>query len=439
MATTGKQPQGIKFLFRALRFRNYRLFYIGHGTSLIGTWMTSVAISWLVYRLTESAFLLGVVAFSSQIPSFVLAPIAGVLLDRWDRRKVIMIAQFMAMGQALTLGILTITGVIQIWHIIGIRLFQGVVNAIDIPARQSFIVDMVEDKNDLGNAIALNSSMFNGARMIGPSIAGIVIALVGEWLCFFLDSLSYLAIIIALINMRIKPRKFERKSKALIRGLKEGFAHAFGFAPIKAILLLVAMLSVFGYPYLVLMPIFAKDILRGGPNTLGFLMGSVGMGAVAGAVFMASRKTVVGLGRVMIFAISLFGCGIILFSLSRNLYLSIALLLFTGFGMMTQMASANTLLQTIVDDDKRGRVMSFYAMSFMGMAPFGSLLAGALASKFGAPATNIIGGSLCLLGAAIFARNLPRLRAMVQPIYARLGIIPEVAEGMQSATRVPGQ
>jgi MFS family permease len=400
--------------------------------------MTNVAISWLVYRMTGSPFLLGVVAFSSQIPSFVLAPIAGVLIDRWDKRKLIMGAQVMAMAQALALALLTFTGIIQIWHIIILRLFQGLVNALDIPARQAFIVDMVEDKNDLGNAIALNSSMFNGARMIGPAIAGVIIALIGEWLCFFLDSLSYLAIIFALISMNFMPKQSQDNKKPLSHGLREGASYAFGFEPIRAILLIVALLSIFGYPYLVLMPVFAKDILAGGPHALGFLMGATGLGAVAGAIFMASRKTVVGLGKVMVFSISAFGIGIVLFSLSRNLYLSIALLLFTGFGMMVQMASANTLLQTIVDDDKRGRVMSFYAMSFMGLAPFGSLLAGSLASKLGAPTTNIIGGSICLLGAAIFARNLPRLREMVQPIYAKLGIIPEVAEGMQSATRIPG-
>ncbi len=239
--------------------------------------------------------------------------------------------------------------------------------------------------------------------------------------------------------MKIKPRTIESKHKRLVHGLKEGVDHAFGFLPIRAILIMVAMLSIFGYPYLVLMPIFARDILHGGPNTLGFLMGATGLGAVCGAVFMASRKTVVGLGKIMTYSIITFGTGIILFSLSRNLYLSIALLIVTGFGMMVQMASANTLLQTIVDDDKRGRIMSFYTMAFMGMAPFGSLLAGTLAGRLSAPTANIIGGSVCLVGAAVFARNLPRLRELVHPIYVKLGIIPEVATGIQSATRQPGQ
>ncbi|OGC91121.1 MAG: MFS transporter [candidate division Zixibacteria bacterium RBG_16_53_22] len=439
MSANNIQHKGFRFLFRALWYRNYRLFFFGHGTSLIGTWMTNIAISWLVYRLTRSPFLLGFVAFAGQIPSLILAPLAGVLIDRWNRRRVVLTAQFLAMTQSLTLAILAVTGVIQVWHIIVLRIFQGLVNAVDIPARQSFIVDMVEDKNDLGNAIALNSSMFNGARMIGPSVAGIIIALVGEWLCFLLDGLSYVAIIIALFSMRIKPRAANETTKPITQGLKEGFDYAFGFVPIRALILMVAMLSVFGFPYLVLMPIFAKDILGGGPNTMGFLMGAVGMGAVSGAIFMASRKSVVGLGRVMALSVMVFGVGIILFSLSRNLYLSLALLLFAGFGMMVQMASANTLLQTIIDDDKRGRVMSFYSMAFMGMAPFGSLLAGTLASKLGAPITNIIGGTVCLIGAAIFARNLPRLREMVRPIFIRLGIIPEVATGIQSTKRLPGK
>jgi MFS family permease len=433
MATSGNQLKGFRFLFRALWYRNYRLFFVGHGTSLIGTWMTNIAISWLVYRLTKSPFLLGFVAFAGQAPSFVLAPLAGVLIDRWDKRKVVLTAQFLAMAQSLTLALLAVTGVVRIWHLIVLRILQGLVNAVDIPARQSFIVDMVENKNDLGNAIALNSSMFNGARMIGPSVAGIIIALVGEWLCFLLDGLSYIAIIIALFYMKIKRRTANGPAKRISQGLKEGFDYAFGFLPIRALILTVALLSVFGFPYLVMMPIFANDILGGGPNTMGFLMGAVGLGAVAGAVFMASRKSVVGLGRIITISITIFGVGIILFSLSKNLYLSLALLTVTGFGMMVQMASANTLLQTIVDDDKRGRVMSFYSMAFMGMAPFGSLLAGTLASRFGAPATNIIGGSVCLIGAAIFARNLPRLREMVRPIFVQLGIIPD------SAIRIPVQ
>ena len=434
--TIPSDKKGLRFLIRALRYRNYRLFFGGQGISLIGTWMTRVATGWLVYRLTDSALLLGIVSFASQIPAFVLSPLAGVLVDRWNRHKALVVTQILAMIQSLLLAILALTGVIRVWHVIALNLFQGFINTFDIPLRQSFVIEMVEDKKDLSNAIALNSSMFNGARLIGPSLAGLLIAWVGEGYCFLADGLSYIAVIAALLAMKIKPRDTIPGNGHVLEGLKEGYNYAFGFAPIKAILFLIGLVSFVGFPYLILMPVFARDLLHGGPNTLGFLMGAVGMGALCGAVYMASRKTVVGLGKVMAVSVIIFGIGIILFSLSRNFYLSLVLLLFTGFGMMVQMASANTLLQTIVEDDKRGRVMSFYAMAFMGMTPFGSLLAGSLADKIGAPATNIIGGAFCILGAVIFARNLPRLRQMVQPIYEKMGIVPQVANGLQSATRL---
>jgi MFS family permease len=430
--------KGLKFLVRALRHRNYRLFFGGQGISLIGTWMTRVATGWLVYRLTDSAFLLGIVSFASQIPALILSPLAGVMVDRWNRHRVLVITQVLAMIQSMLLAILAISGTIQVWHIVVLNLFQGFINSVDIPARQSFVIEMVEDKKDLSNAIALNSSMFNGARLIGPSLAGIIIALVGEGYCFLADGISYIAVIIALMAMRIKPRKLPEANGHIMAGLREGYNYAFGFAPIKAILFLIGLVSIVGFPYLVLMPIFARDLLHGGPNTMGFLMGAVGMGALCGAVYMASRKTVVGLGKVMAFSTTLFGTGIILFSLSRNFYLSLIMLLFTGFGMMVQMASANTILQTIVEDDKRGRVMAFYAMAFMGMTPFGSLFAGTLASRIGAPATNIIGGALCILGAFIFARNLPKLQEMVRPIYIKNGILPAVADGLQTTNRMTG-
>ena len=430
--------KGLKFLVRALRHRNYRLFFGGQGISLIGTWMTRVATGWLVYRLTDSAFLLGVVSFAGQIPSLVLSPLAGVLVDRWNRHRVLVITQILAMIQSMLLAILAISGIINVWHVIFLNLFQGFINSFDMPARQSFVIEMVEDKNDLSNAIALNSSMFNGARLIGPSLAGIIIALVGEGFCFLADGVSYIAVIVALLMMRIKPREISKKNGEIIHGLKEGFNYAFGFSPIKAILYLISLMSIVGFPYLVLMPVFARDILHGGPNTMGFLMAAVGLGALSGAVYMASRKTVLGLGNVLAIASTIFGVGIILFSLSRNFYLSLSILLFTGFGMMVQMASANTILQTIVDDDKRGRVMAFYAMAFAGMTPIGSLFAGTLASRIGAPATNIIGGSLCIIGAFIFARNLPKLRELVRPIYIKHGILPQVAAGLQTTNRMTG-
>jgi MFS family permease len=434
--SNNNSQRGIKFILRALRHRNYRLFFGGQGISLIGTWMTRVATGWLVYRLTKSAFLLGVVSFSGQIPTFLLAPIAGVMVDRWNRHRVLVVTQTLAMIQSFAMATLALTGVIQVWHIVVLNLFQGLINTIDMPARQSFLIEMIEDKEDLSNGIALNSSMFNGARLIGPSIAGIVIAWVGEGACFLADGISYCAVIVALLAMRIKPRDIAARNRKWMHGLKEGFDYVFGFMPIRAILFMIALVSLVGFPYLILMPIFAKDILHGGPNTMGFLMGATGLGALSGALFLASRKTVIGLGRILAVSTTIFGVGIILFSLSRNLWLSLILLLVTGFGMMVQMACANTLIQTMVDDDKRGRVMSFYSMAFVGVAPFGSLLSGTLASRIGAPATNIIGGALCIVGAAFFARNLPALRKLVHPIYVRMGIVPEVAQGMQSASNL---
>ncbi len=404
--------------------------------SLIGTWMTRVATAWLVYQMTNSAFLLGLVSFSSQIPTLLLAPIAGVMVDRWNRHRVLVVTQTLAMLQSFSLAALALTGVIQVWHIIALNIFQGLINTVDMPARQAFLIEMIEEKEDLSNAIALNSSMFNGARLIGPSIAGLVIAWAGEGICFLIDGISYIGVILALLAMILKPRAWAASKRKVLQGLKEGYSYAFGFFPIRAILLMIALVSLVGFPYIILMPVFARDILHGGPNTLGFLMGATGLGALSGAVFLASRKSVIGLGRILFTATTVFGVGIILFSLSRSLLLSLFLLLGTGFGMMVQMACANTLLQTIVEDDKRGRVMSFYSMAFMGVAPFGSLLSGSLASKIGAPATNIIGGALCIVGAAIFARNLPRIRTLVRPIYVRMGIIPEVAAGLQSATGI---
>lgn len=389
-----------------------------------------------MYRLTNSAFLLGIVGFASQIPTFLLAPFAGALTDRWSRHRILVATQILAMIQALILALLVLTGGIEVWHLISLSIFLGLVNAFDMPARHSFVVEMVEKREDLGNAIALNSSMFNGARLLGPSIAGILIGATGEGICFLLNGISYLAVIAALLAMKITPRKTERQNTNVLQGLKEGFSYALGFAPIRSILLLLGLVSLVGMPYTVLMPVFAKEILRGGPHTLGFLMGASGIGALVGAIYLASRKSVLGLGKNIPLAASIFGIGLIAFSLSRVLWLSLALMLLTGFGLMVQMASSNTVLQTIVDDDKRGRVMSFYTMAFMGTAPFGSLLAGGLASRMGAANTLIIGGVCCILGSLSFASRLSILREMVRPIYIRTGIIPEVAKGIQTATEL---
>lgn len=401
-----KGAGGPKWMVRALRSRNYRLYFGGQGLSLIGTWMQRIAMSWLVYRLTGSTLLLGVVGFASQIPTFILAPFAGVLADRADRRKVIIVTQTLAMLQALALAVLVLTGAVAVWQIIFLGILLGVVNAFDMPARQSFVVEMVENKEDLGNAIALNSSIVNGARLIGPSIAGVLVAAFGEGICFLVNGLSYLAVILALLAMRITRQEVRPQGPRGWRGMREGFFYAFSFAPIRAVLLLLALASLMGMPYTVLMPVFAKDILHGGPSTLGFLMGATGVGALAGGLYLASRRTVLGLGRFIPFATGIFGLGLVAFSFSQLLWLSLLLLLLIGFGLTAQAASSNTVLQTIVDEDKRGRVMSFYTMAFMGMVPFGSLLAGGLASLIGTPRTVMVGGLVCLLNALLFIQRI---------------------------------
>jgi MFS family permease len=429
-------PKGLKLIFRALAHRNYRLFFGGQSISLIGTWMQQIAVSWLTFRLTHSAFLLGVVGFTSRIPTFLLASFAGVLADRWNRHRILVVTQTLSMIQALILALLVLTDTIAIWHIISLSLFLGLINALDIPARQSFVVDMIEKKEDLGNAIALNSSMVNGARLVGPSIAGILIATVGEGICFLLNGLSFFAVILSLLTMKITSKKREKQSAPVWQGLKEGFDYAFGFPPIRSVLLLLGLVSLMGMPYMVLMPVFARDILHGGPHTLGFLMAATGCGALAGAIFLASRKSVLGLGRIIVIASSLFGIGLIIFSLSHVFWLSLLLMMLTGFGMMVQMTSSNTVLQTIVEEDKRGRVMSFYTMAFMGMVPFGSLLAGGLASTIGAPETIMIGGVSCILGSVIFGKKLPSLRRMTRPIYVKKGIISEEPIEIQKITEL---
>jgi MFS family permease len=431
-----KMATGLTSIIRALQHRNFRLFFGGQGISLVGTWMQRVALGWLVYRLTNSPFLLGFVGFAGQIPIFLLAPLAGVLADRWNRQRILILTQAVAMIQALVLSLLVLTETVLIWHIILLSVLLGIINAFDMPTRQSFMVEMVEEKEDLANAIALNSSMVNSARLLGPSIAGILVATVGEGICFLINGISYLAVIGALLAMRIVPKNLKPQSSRVWYGLKEGFTYASAFSPIRAVLLLLGLVSLMGMPYIVLMPVFAKDILHGGPHALGFLMGASGLGALVGAFYLATRRTVLGLGRLIALAASIFGLGLIAFSFSRLLWLSLPVMLLTGFGQMVQMASSNTVLQTIVDDDKRGRIMSFYTMAFIGMAPFGSLFAGSLASSIGAPHTLLIGGITCLMGSALFAHRLPALRKIVRPIYVRMGIIPEIASGIHSATEL---
>jgi MFS family permease len=423
-------------MFRALRSYNYRLFFAGQGVSLIGTWMQQLAMSWLVYRLTDSVLLLGLVNFCSQMPSFLLGPVAGVISDRFNRHRVLLLTQGLSMVQAGTLAALVLTDNVNIPLIMFLSVFLGVINAFDVSARQSFVVELVEHRDDMSNAIALNSSMFNGARLVGPSVAGLVIAAVGEGMCFLFNAISYLAVIGSLLAMRLQPVPQKPKQTRVLESLQEGFRYAFGFAPIRSIILLIAMLSLFGMPFSVLMPVFARDVLGGGANTLGFIMGASGVGALSGALYLASRKTVLGLGRLIVGAALLFGLGLILFSFTRTLPLAMLCILLAGLGMMLQMASCNTILQTIVDEDKRGRVMSFYSMAFMGMAPFGSLLAGWVAEHIGVTYTLLGCGVLCALSVVPFALQLPALRKLVRPIYQRLGILPEIATGLRAATQL---
>ncbi len=420
-------------MLRALSHRNYRLFFAGQGTSLVGTWITRVATSWLVYRLTGSAAALGVIGFAGQIPTFLLAPFAGVWVDRWSRYRVLVCTQVLSMLQSFALAWLALAGTINVTHILLLSALQGIINAFDTPARQAFVVDMIEDRADLSNAIALNSSMVNGARLVGPSVAGVLIAASGEGWCFMVDGLSYLAVIASLLMMRLARTEPRRAGQRVLVELREGFRYAFGFAPIRSVLLLLALVSLMGMPYTVLMPVMAAGVLHGGPHTLGFLMGATGIGALGGAVYLASRRSVLGLGRVIPAAAVLFGCGLIAFSLSRSTALSLVLMVVTGTGFMVQMASSNTVLQTILREEMRGRVMSFYTMAFMGTAPFGSLLAGSLASRVGAPRTILLGGCACILGGLVFCRQLPRLRKQAEPVYVERGILPEIASGLSDA------
>ncbi|MBN1526992.1 MAG: MFS transporter [Candidatus Omnitrophica bacterium] len=431
-----KSIEPLMLILRAFRYRNYRLFFGGQSISLVGTWMQQIAMSWLVFKMTGSVFLLGVVGFASQLPVSILVPFAGVLADRWDRYRILIATQTLAMAQAIAVYVLVATGRIEVWQIIALSVLLGIVNAFDVPARQAFVFDLVEKRQDLGNAIALNSLIFNAARLIGPSIAGMMIAISGEKTCFLVNALSYSVVIIALFAMRIVPRKSVKHASHIMHGLKEGVAYALRSVPIRSILLILGLISIAGVPYAVLMPAVATEILGGGPQVFGFLVAASGLGALIGALYLASRRTIIGFSSTVTLATGLFGVGLFFFSLSRVLVISLVLMLVVGLSMMVQIASSNTILQTIVDDDKRGRVMSFYTMAFLGTAPFGSLLAGGLASRIGVSCTLMIGGIACVAGSAFFAIKLPSLRKAMHPIYARMGIITEVSTGIQSATEL---
>ena len=423
--------------FRALNHRNFRLYFGGQGISIVGTWVQRIALTWLVYRITNSALLLGIVGFSGQIPLLIITPFAGVFADRLDKHKILLYTQALSMIQAFVLAALVLTNSIQVWEIILLSFILGIFDALDMPTRQSFMVEMVgNNREDLGNAIAINSSMVNSARLIGPSIAGILISLFGEGWCFLLNAISYIAVIISLLKMEIINKPISSKKKETIKELKEGFQYAFGFTPIKSLLLLLAIVSFMGTPIRILAPVFVKNIFHGGADLFGFLMGASGLGALLGAVFLMNRKSVLGLGKLITYAVLVFGTGLIAFALSHIFVLSVIFMFMTGIGMMIQLAGSNTMLQTIVDNDKRGRVMSLYAMSFRGVAPFGSLLAGAAAGLIGASLTLAIGGIFCVLGAIYFLINLPKMRKLIRPIYIKYGILPETLQGVETAARL---
>jgi MFS family permease len=435
-SSTKNPPTGWRFALRALAHRNYRLFFGGQSVSLIGTWMTRIATGWLVYRLTHSALLLGVVGFAGQVPAFFLAPFAGVWVDRWDRHQTLVVTQILSMLQSFALAGLALGRIINIHEIIWLSLAQGLINAFDMPTRQSFVVEMVDRREDLSSAIALNSSMVNAARLIGPSIAGLLIAISNEGYCFLIDGISYIAVVMSLLAMRISPAAAPARHNAVLDDLREGWRYVTRFVPIRSVLLLLALSSLVAMPYSTLMPIFAGAVLHGGPHTFGFLMGASGVGALISAGLLASRRSVLGLGRVIPASAAVFGAGLIALSFSRTLWMSLLMMLVAGGGMMQQMAASNTILQTIVDDDKRGRVMSFYSMAFLGMTPFGSLLEGALANRIGTPHTLMIGGAICIAGGGWFITQRRAIREAIRPVYIRLGILPEAVAAVQTVSEL---
>jgi MFS family permease len=424
-----KKGTGINFIafkniFSSLRSRNYRLYFVGQGTSLIGTWMQNIALSWLVYRLTGSVFLLGLVGFTSQIPTFILAPFTGVLTDRYNRLKIMIIAQVFFMLQALTMAVLVLFNVIEAWHLIALSLIFGIISAFDAPARQSLVISLIDKPEDLSNAIALNSAIFNAARLIGPAIAGIIIAAFGEGICFVLNTLSFIAVIWALLKIKLPVKQKSIHPDNFRKSFTEGLQYTFQSVPIRTFIILLAILSLAGFPFIVLLPAYAKEILCGGSDTLGFLMSALGAGALTGAVYMATRKSVLGLGKIISINTTVMGLAIILSSVSEKMHFSLIVFCFGGFSMIMSLAAVNTMLQTIADEDKRGRVMSFYAMALMGTMPIGNLLAGSIASGIGVPHTLLIMGIITVVSGLCFELNRKSLRKYIHPIYIRKGIMP---------------
>lgn len=425
----------IRIALRALRHRELRIFFAGHGVSLVGTWMQQVALGWLVYRLTDSALLLGVIGFAGQFPGLLVSPLAGALADRWDRYRMVIAAQLAAFLQASVLAVLVLTGEVRVWHLVVLAVVSALINGFDIPARQSLLVRLVGGSGDLPNAIALNSSMFNAARLVGPAVAGVLIAWVGEGPVFVLNAVSYLAVLGALATIRLPPER-GTPTGSVLRSIGQGFEHAFRFAPTRDLLLVLAGLSLVAIPYVVLLPIFARDVLGGDAATLGLLTSCAGLGALAGALWLAARDTLLGLGRLVVRATGVTGVALALFAVSGTVWLSCIALVLVGGAIIVTTASINTVLQALVDDRMRGRIMSLYAMGFIGVTPIGSLLGGAIAQRFGGPVTVATGGFACLALSFWFGRRLVPLRAQVLPVYEQRGVLPPVAAGLQTATEL---
>jgi MFS family permease len=426
--------EGLRGMLRAFRHRNFRLYFGGQSISLIGTWVQQIALSWTIYQLTHSSLLLGLVSFSGQLPLFILTPFAGVLVDRFNRHRILVITQSLAMLQALILAVVVSTGLVNVWILAALNVFAGIILAVDLTARQAFIVDMVGAGHDLPNAVALNAFVINGGRMLGPAIAGLLLTVVSPAICFYVNAISYIPVIGALITMRMKPQIISLQESSPVEDLMEGIHYAMGFAPIRSVLVLVAIVSLAGLPYAVLMPVFAAEILHGDAHTLGWLMTAPGIGALVATIYLASRKNIYGAGLRITIGAVLFSLGLIIVGLAHTLAVAVSALALVGLGMIVQLATSNTVLQTIVEDDKRGRVMSLYTMAFMGMAPFGSLIGGAVAHRFGVQITMLCGGVLCVGAGLLFGSRIPALKPMVLPIYQRKGIVPQVAEGLQNAS-----
>ncbi len=425
-----KDLNTLKNIFSSLHSRNYRYYFIGQGVSLIGTWMGNVALSWLVYRLTGSVFLLGLVGFTSHIPMFILSPVSGVLTDRYNRLKIMLAAQVCFLLHAVIMALLVLLNLVEVWHIITLSIIFGIISAADAPARHALVIDLIEKPEQLGNAIALNSAIFNAARLVGPAIAGITIAIVGEGICFLLNAASFLAVIGALLKLHIPARPRSKQAAKLRDSFTEGLKYTFRSRPIRTLLLLLAVMSLTGFPFIVLLPAYAKEILHGGPDTLGFLMSSLGAGALLGALYMAGRKSVLGLGRIISTDAMFMGLALIAASFSTHLGFSLVMLFFGGLAMIMSIAAINTMIQTLADEDKRGRVMSFYSMALMGTMPIGNLLAGIVASGIGIPNTMLIGGIVTILCGIVFQLSRKSLRKHVHSIYVNKGIMPALPDEM---------